>query len=119
MGKNRTDQKRDEETGHWVSDLKPGATQEAKIDKGVEDTFPASDPVHKGGPTGFISSDGMDTAVHGNPAEQTSAAAASGLDWAGRAGGTAVAAVSQHPLAALFIAGAVGFVFGLTAHDRR
>ena len=47
MDQDRTDQKRDEETGHWVSDLRPGATPEAKVDKAVEDTFPASDPAHK------------------------------------------------------------------------
>ncbi|WP_043840374.1 hypothetical protein [Muricoccus aerilatus] len=119
MDKDKTDQKRDEETGHWVSDLRPGATPEAKVDKAVEDTFPASDPAHKSGVTGFISPDGTDTAVHGNPAEQNSAALASAQGWAGQAGGTAAAAVSQHPLAALLIAGAVGFVFGLTAHTRR
>ena len=108
MDRDRTDQKRDEETGHWVSDLRPGATHEAKVDKGVEDTFPASDPVHKGGATGFIFPDGKDTAVHGHAVAQ-----------AGQAGGAARAALDQHPLPALLIAGAVGFVFGLLTNDRR
>lgn len=108
MDKDRTDQKRDEETGHWVSDLKPGATHEAKVDKGVEDTFPASDPVHKGGATGFISPDGKDTAIHGHAVAR-----------AGQGRGGAGAMIVQHPLLALLIAGAVGFVFGLLAHDRQ
>ncbi|WP_198383780.1 hypothetical protein [Roseomonas sp. KE2513] len=108
MNQDRTDQKRDEETGHWVSDLHAGATSEAKVDKGVEDTFPASDPVHKGGATGFISPDGTDTAIHGQAAV-----------WDSQAGGTARAALNQHPLPALLIAGAVGFVFGLLTNDRR
>ncbi|MFC0387618.1 hypothetical protein [Muricoccus vinaceus] len=108
MDKDRTDQKRDEETGHWVSDLKTGATAEAKVDKGVEDTFPASDPVHKGGATGFISPDGKDTAIHGPTAVG-----------AGQAGEAASAAIGQHPLPALLIAGVIGFVFGLLANERR
>lgn len=62
MDKDKTDQKRDHETGAWVSDLKPGAGTEAKVDKGVEDTFPASDPAQKTGTTGFIAPDGKDTA---------------------------------------------------------
>lgn len=62
MDTNRTDQKQDKETGDWISDLKPGATTDAKVDKGVEDTFPASDPATKTGTTGFISPDGEDTA---------------------------------------------------------
>ncbi|TPG49307.1 hypothetical protein EAH89_21600 [Roseomonas nepalensis] len=108
MNQDRTDQKRDEETGHWVSDLKPGATHEAKLDKGVEDTFPASDPVHKGGATGFISPDGRDTAIHGQAAA-----------WNSQSARTARAALNQHPLPALLIAGAVGFVFGLLTNGRR
>lgn len=108
MDQDRTDQKRDEETGHWVSDLRPGATHEAKLDKAVEDTFPASDPVHKGGVTGFISPDGKDTAIHGNATVRDS-----------QAGGTARAALNQHPLPALLIAGAVGFVFGFLTNGRR
>jgi hypothetical protein len=108
MDQDRTDQKRDEETGHWVSDLRPGATHEAKVDKGVEDTFPASDPVHKGGATGFISPDGTDTAIHGHAAVRAS-----------QVGGSARAALNQHPLPALLIAGAVGFVFGLLTNGRR
>jgi len=60
--KDMTDQKRDRETGDWVSDLKPGATTEAKVDKSVEDTFPASDPAQKSGPTGFIAPGGEDLA---------------------------------------------------------
>ena len=58
MDKDKTDQKRDRETGDWVSDLKPGATDNAKVEKGLEDTFPASGPVQKTGTTGFISPDG-------------------------------------------------------------
>ena len=108
MDQDRTDQKRDEETGHWISDLRPGATHEAKLDKGVEDTFPASDPAHKGGATGFIFPDGRDTAVHGHAAVRGS-----------QAGGTARAALNQHPLSALLIAGTVGFVFGLLTNGRR
>lgn len=108
MNQDRTDQKRDEETGHWVSDLRPGATHEAKLDKGVEDTFPASDPVHKGGATGFISPDGRDTAIqHQAPIPDS------------QAGRTAHAALNQHPLPALLIAGTIGFVFGLLTTDRR
>ncbi|TPG46440.1 hypothetical protein EAH89_24835 [Roseomonas nepalensis] len=118
MDKDRTDQKRDEETGHWVSDLKPGATHEAKVDKGVEDTFPASDPVQKAGATGFISPDGTDTAVHGSLAEHAAAGAAEALVQAGQAGGAATA-VNQHPLPALLIAGTVGFVFGLLVNGKR
>jgi len=108
MDKDRTDQKRDEETGHWVSDLRPGATHEAKVDKGIEDTFPASDPVHKSGATGFIFPDGKDTAIHGHAVVRAS--------WTG---GAARAALDEHPLPALLIAGAVGFMFGLLANDRR
>lgn len=108
MDKDRTDQKRDEETGHWVSDLRPGATHEAKVDKGVEDTFPASDPVHRGGTTGFIAPDGTDTAIHGHAAVRAS-----------QTGGGPRAALNQHPLPALLIAGAVGFVFGLLTNGRR
>ena len=104
----RTDQKRDEETGHWVSDLKPGATHEAKIDKGVEDTFPASDPVQKTGVTGFISPDGTDTVIHGHAGAQAS-----------QETGAARTAIGQHPLPALLIAGAVGFVFGMLTNGRR
>ncbi|MBP0494434.1 hypothetical protein [Roseomonas indoligenes] len=62
MDSDKTDQKRDHETGAWVSDLKPGATNSAKLDKAVEDTFPASDPAPKTGTTGFIEPDGTDTA---------------------------------------------------------
>ncbi|WP_140886509.1 hypothetical protein [Muricoccus nepalensis] len=119
MDKDRTDQKRDEETGHWVSDLKPGATHEAKVDKGVEDTFPASDPVQKAGATGFITSDGTDTAVHGSVAERARTGTAEALGRAGQAGGAAVAVVSRHPLPSLLIARTVGFVFGLVVNGRR
>ena len=63
MDKDKTDQKRDAETGDWVSDLKPGATASAKVDKAVEDTFPASDPTHKPVATGFISPGGHDHAA--------------------------------------------------------
>lgn len=108
MDKDRRDQRRDEETGHWVSDLRPGATHEAKVDKGIEDTFPASDPVHRSGATGFISPDGRDTAIHGHAVVR-----------AGRAGGAVRAALGEHPLPALLIAGTVGFVFGLITNDRR
>ncbi|MFC7738868.1 hypothetical protein ACFQX4_24415 [Roseomonas sp. GCM10028921] len=108
MDNDRTDQKRDKETGHWVSDLRPGATHEAKVDKGVEDTFPASDPVQKTGATGFISPDGRDTAIHGHAVPRGS-----------QGTGAAYAAVSQHPLPALLIAGVVGFLFGLLTRDRR
>ena len=66
MDKDKTDQKRDRETGDWVSDLKPGATGNAKVEKGLEDTFPASDPAHPTGTTGFIAPDGED---HGKAAE--------------------------------------------------
>jgi hypothetical protein len=69
MDKDKTHQKRDHETGDWVSDLKPGATTEAKLDKGVEDTFPASDPAPKPFATGFISPDGEDTARPADPPE--------------------------------------------------
>ena len=62
MDKDKTDQARDHETGDWVSDLKPGATTSAKVDKAVEDTFPASDPAPKSGTTGFITPSGEDTA---------------------------------------------------------
>ena len=142
--KDKTDQKRDQETGDWVSDLKPGATTEAKMDKGVEDTFPASDPVPKTGATGFISPDGEDTArstppglespgtVTGqNPAgqgiagsargmvEQATAYAEDALRQVDRAGRSATAVVSQQPLAALLIAGTVGWVLGLLASGRR
>jgi hypothetical protein len=61
MDKDRTDQKRDQETNSWVSDLKPGAGSQAKADKAVEDTFPASDPANMNtGTTGFIAPDGED-----------------------------------------------------------
>lgn len=119
MDKDRTDQRRDEETGHWVSDLKPGATHEAKVDKGVEDTFPASDPVQKAGATGFISPDGTDTAVHGSLGKQAAAGTAGAKGQAGQAGGSPAAAVNQHPLSALLIAGTVGFVLGLLVNGRR
>lgn len=62
MDKDKTDQARDHETGDWVSDLKPGATTSAKVDKAVEDTFPASDPAPKASTTGFITPSGEDTA---------------------------------------------------------
>ncbi|MFC7735059.1 hypothetical protein ACFQX4_04240 [Roseomonas sp. GCM10028921] len=62
MSSDTTDQKQDRETGDWVSDLKPGAGTEAKVDKSVEDTFPASDPAPKTGATGFITPAGEDTA---------------------------------------------------------
>jgi len=119
MDKDRTDQQRDHETGHWVSDLRPGATHEAKVDKGIEDTFPASDPAHKSGATGFILPDGKDTAVHGHPAEQARHGSAEALGRAGQAGGAAIAAINQQPLAALLIAGAIGFVFGLLVQEKR
>ncbi|WP_338663490.1 hypothetical protein VQH23_25485 [Pararoseomonas sp. SCSIO 73927] len=61
MDSDKTDQKRDHETGHWVSDLKPDATPNAKVEKALEDTFPASDPAVKSGTTGFISPEGEDT----------------------------------------------------------
>ena len=55
------DDKRDPETGDWISDLKPGASDEAKSDKAVEDTFPASDPPNAtGAVTGFITPEGED-----------------------------------------------------------
>jgi len=62
MDNDKTDPKRDKETGDWVSDLKPGAGREAKVDKGMEDTFPASDPAPKHDSTGFIAPDGADSA---------------------------------------------------------
>ena len=61
MDKNQTDQKQDKETGDWVSELKPGATPSAKLDKANEDSFPASDPAVKSGTTGFIAPSGHDT----------------------------------------------------------
>lgn len=51
--KDRTHQHRDAD-GNWTSELKPGATQTAKQDKRLEDTFPASDPAVKSGITGFV-----------------------------------------------------------------
>lgn len=58
---NDVDDKRDPETGDWISDLKPGATDEAKSDKAVADTFPASDPPNlTGAVTGFITPEGED-----------------------------------------------------------
>ena len=71
MDKDKTDQKRDSETGDWVSDLKPGAGTEAKVDKGVEDTFPASDPAPKTGTTGFISPSGHDTGAKADQGKDT------------------------------------------------
>jgi hypothetical protein len=76
--KDRTDQKRDRETGDWVSDLKPGATTEAKVDKAVEDTFPASDPAQKSGTTGFISPDGKDTGCDPKTGQATGRGAGKG-----------------------------------------
>ena len=56
-----TSEKQDPETGDWISDLKPGASDDAKADKAVEDTFPASDsPNNSGGTTGFITPSGED-----------------------------------------------------------
>ncbi|MBP0447100.1 hypothetical protein J8J14_20190 [Roseomonas sp. SSH11] len=56
-----TDQKHDKETNSWVSDIKPGAGAQAKADKAVEDTFPASDPANMNtGTTGFITPGGED-----------------------------------------------------------
>jgi ElaB/YqjD/DUF883 family membrane-anchored ribosome-binding protein len=133
----RTDQKRDRETGHWVSDLKPGATTEAKVDKGVEDTFPASDPAPKPAVTGFISPDGEDTARKADDgsksseadaeansggwgtAEQVRGLATQASATADRVRRSATASVNQRPLAALLIAGAVGWVLGLLANARR
>ncbi|WP_376093444.1 hypothetical protein ACE7GA_25535 [Roseomonas sp. CCTCC AB2023176] len=67
MDTNRTDQKRDPETGDWISDLKPGASQEAKQDKRSEDSFPASDPAVKTGVTGFVPvPDETEAAVEGS-----------------------------------------------------
>jgi len=63
MDNDKTDQKRDHETGAWVSDLKPDATQNAKVEKALEDTFPASDPATKSGTTGFIAPGGHDSAA--------------------------------------------------------
>jgi ElaB/YqjD/DUF883 family membrane-anchored ribosome-binding protein len=137
MDKDTTHQKRDRETGDWVSDLKPGATTEAKVDKGVEDTFPASDPAPKPVPTGFISPDGADTARATNngaesssaardgnseewgDAEQVRSAAGQALASAARVRRSATASVNQRPLAVLLIAGAVGWMLGLLANGRR
>lgn len=56
-----TSEKQDPETGDWISDLEPGASKDAKADKAVEDTFPASDsPNMTGGATGFITPSGED-----------------------------------------------------------
>lgn len=115
MDQDRTDQKRDKETGHWVSDLKPGATAEAKVDKGVEDTFPASDPATKSGTTGFITPDGTDTAQ----VQPASAGMGDLRQRADRARASAVAAVNQRPLAVLLVAGAIGWMLGLLANARR
>jgi hypothetical protein len=104
MDTDRTDQKRDRETGHWVSDLKPGATTEAKVDKSVEDTFPASDPVHKAGETGFIAAEGVDTAQR-QPAASGRSGAAAGQLLATPA--SAMATAGRHPLAVLLVAGAM------------
>ena len=60
MSEHETSQKRDRENGDWVSDLKPNATPEAKMEKKLEDTFPASDPAHESGTTGFIAPNGED-----------------------------------------------------------
>jgi ElaB/YqjD/DUF883 family membrane-anchored ribosome-binding protein len=137
MDNDKTHQERDRETGDWVSDLKPGATTEAKVDKGVEDTFPASDPAPKPVATGFISPDGEDTARatgsgpespaeagdghsegQGN-AEQARSAMGQALASAQGARRSAAASVKQRPLAALLIAGAVGWMLGLLANGRR
>lgn len=64
MDQDKTDQKRDAD-GHWVSDLKPGASQAAKQDKRLEDTFPASDPAVKSGTTGFVAPDGTELTTEG------------------------------------------------------
>jgi ElaB/YqjD/DUF883 family membrane-anchored ribosome-binding protein len=137
MDTDKNHQKRDRETGDWVSDLKPGATADAKVDKGVEDTFPASDPAPKPVATGFISPDGADTARATSNGPESSSEAADGnseargnaerarsvvgkaLDSAEGVRRSATASVNQRPLAALLIAGAVGWVLGLLASGRR
>jgi hypothetical protein len=115
MDMGRTDQKRDHETGHWVSDLQPGATADAKLDKGVEDTFPASDPAPKSGATGFITPDGRDTARRDPDGSERPDAA----EEPASAGQVSVAAIGQHPLAVLLVAGAMGWMLGLLANSRR
>jgi hypothetical protein len=117
----KTDQRRDHETGDWVSDLKPGATTESKVDKGVEDTFPASDPTMTMGATGFISPDGEDTAQSANSVLESSGStyADHALQRADKVRKAASAAVSQQPLTALLIPGAVGWLLGLLATSRR
>jgi ElaB/YqjD/DUF883 family membrane-anchored ribosome-binding protein len=137
MDKDKTHQKRDHETGDWVSDLKPGATTEAKLDKGVEDTFPASDPAPKPFATGFISPDGEDTAGPADNGSESSSAVKVGnsgmrrsaeqarsvtgqaLASADTVRRSATASVNQQPLTALLIAGVVGWVLGILANSRR
>jgi ElaB/YqjD/DUF883 family membrane-anchored ribosome-binding protein len=137
VDKDRTHQNQDRETGDWVSDLKPGATTEAKVDKGVEDTFPASDPAPKPVATGFISPGGEDTAQPANSGSDNSSAAkdsnsgirgiadqvrgGAGQVLASAAGArrSATASVNQRPLTVLLIAGAAGWMLGLLANGRR
>jgi hypothetical protein len=137
MDKSKTHQKRDHETGDWVSDLKPGATTEAMVDKGIEDTFPASDPAPKPVATGFISPGGEDTAWPANSGSDNSSTAkdsnagirgiadqvrgGAGQALASSAGvrRSATASMNQRPLTVLLIAGAVGWMLGLLANGRR
>jgi hypothetical protein len=127
MDNDKTHQKRDRETGDWVSDLKPGATTEAKVDKGVEDTFPASDPAPKPVATGFISPDGKDTARPAKDsnsgirgiADQVRGGAEQALASAAGVRRSAAASVNQQPLTVLLIAGVVGWMLGLLANGRR
>jgi hypothetical protein len=116
MDKDKTHQKRDRETGDWVSDLNPGATAEAKLDKGVEDTFPASDPAPKPVATSFISPDGEDTAQSADKESESSSAAKEGNSGMRR---SAAASVNQQPLTALLTAGVVGWVLDLLANGRQ
>lgn len=128
MSSEKMDERRDLETGQWVSDLEAGASTEAKVDKAIKDTFPASDPVQETGVTGFILPDGEDTAEGtGERAAEvgmsvTSTASAYVDSVLHRAGGTrasAVSALNNRPLAALLIAGAAGWCLGLLANSRR
>lgn len=45
---------KDRQTGEYVSDLTHGASADAKLEKELKDTFPASDPVAPKVITGFV-----------------------------------------------------------------
>ncbi|WP_426958531.1 hypothetical protein [Muricoccus radiodurans] len=49
-----TDMRQPRQGAEYVSDLKPGAGTDAKLDKEVKDTFPASDPISPKVITGFV-----------------------------------------------------------------